>query len=334
MILADPRDAGWFYLFVAIESLLMRPADSSRAVWAVMRRGAPHVMAVFRTAAIQIGVVLIGSYVLALVVRLAFRRHNAKLEMGTYAAILPWLYAPKMLLTLAVAVLWALQIAPDDAMTFSGVTHLQPWAIGYHALALGLVGWSLRAFFATHTSRFDWSSDERDRRVLDKQRVIVVALFAIAASAVGARAHLAPHTFRPIGKGDRAPAMHFRPMLAAPAVDVTFPRERPVVIDFWATWCAPCLDALPAWESMYQRRDTIGADFVSANVELDNEAEARTFVNARGLRFPVHVADATTQGIFQVTTLPTVVVLSEKGEILEYWIGGHDERDVVEALRR
>ena len=333
-ILSDPKDAGWLYLWVAIESLLMRPAQGTRAVWAVMRRGPPHAMAVASLAGIQIAVVLLGSYVLAFVVRLALQQSRAKLEMGTYSAILPWLYAPKLVLSAVVAGLWGLQLVPDDTMMFTALFELKPWTIGYYALSIGLVVWSFVAFFRTHGDRFDWSSDVSAIEMPWWRRVVPIAILLAGASAVSLRAAYAPSTFRPIGQGDRVPTLSFAGLRDEPAVTLSFPRERPVVIDFWATWCRPCVAALPGWHAQWLKRDELGADFVSANVENDVLDHVQHFAEEHQVGFPVHVADATTQGIFQVTTLPTVLIVSREGDIVEYWVGAHDEDAIAEALAR
>ncbi len=328
-MLSAPKDASWLYLVIGLESLLMRPSESTRAIWAVGRRGAGHVMSVLRLGSVQIAAVLIGSYVLAFLFRIIMRRNQGRLEMGTYAAILPWAYVPKIVVTCSFAVLWALKIAPDSAMGYG----LAAWNLAYHGLSILAIGWSLVAFFSIQSERVDWSGTHRKETPF-WQRSVPALLLLVACGFVAFRVQSAPAVFRPIGQGDRVSRLTFAPLGGEPSIDLTFPRDKPVVIDFWATWCGPCVAALPDWQSSYLRRDQIGADFVSANVELDNLPEVTRFLRTKGFLFPVNIADANTQSLFQVTSLPTMLVLSTQGDIVEYWMGAHDASDVMSAIAR
>jgi thiol-disulfide isomerase/thioredoxin len=328
-VLAAPKDASWLYLIIGLESLLMRPSESVRAIWAVSRRGAPHVMSVLRLGAMQIAAVLLGTYVLAFLFRIIMRRNAGRLEMGTYAAILPWAYVPKIVVTCVFVVLWALKIAPDSAMAYA----LAPWNLVYHVLSFLAIGASLVAFFSIQNERVDWAGSTSNETPL-WQRGLPGVLLLLACGFVAFRVQSAPAVFRPIGQGDRVNHLVFAPLGGEPAIDLTFPRDKPVVIDFWATWCGPCVAALPDWQSQYLRRDQLGADLVSANVELDNLPEVTRFVRSKGFLFPVNIADANTQSLFQVTSLPTMLVLSRQGDIVEYWVGAHDASDVANAVAR
>lgn len=63
-------------------------------------------------------------------------------------------------------------------------------------------------------------------------------------------------------------------------------RGHPVVLNFWASWCAPCREEAPLLERTYQRFRDQGVRFVGVNIR-DQEPNARRFVEDFGITFPV-----------------------------------------------
>ncbi len=63
-------------------------------------------------------------------------------------------------------------------------------------------------------------------------------------------------------------------------------RGHPVVLNFWASWCAPCREEAPLLERTYQRFKDQGVRFVGVNLR-DQEPNARRFVEDFGITFPV-----------------------------------------------
>ena len=63
-------------------------------------------------------------------------------------------------------------------------------------------------------------------------------------------------------------------------------RGHPVVLNFWASWCAPCREEAPLLEQTYQRFRDQGVRFVGVNIR-DQEPNARRFVEDFGITFPV-----------------------------------------------
>ncbi|HEX2057250.1 MAG TPA: TlpA disulfide reductase family protein [Actinomycetota bacterium] len=60
----------------------------------------------------------------------------------------------------------------------------------------------------------------------------------------------------------------------------------PVVLNFWASWCAPCRDEAPAFQAAWERYQADGVTFVGVNV-CDLEPEAKEFVAEFGLTYPI-----------------------------------------------
>ncbi|HEX2049700.1 MAG TPA: TlpA disulfide reductase family protein [Actinomycetota bacterium] len=64
----------------------------------------------------------------------------------------------------------------------------------------------------------------------------------------------------------------------------------PVVVNFWASWCAPCREEAPLLERMWRRYRGDGVRFVGVNVQ-DHDDDARAFVEEFGITYPVVVDD-------------------------------------------
>ncbi|MDQ3618586.1 MAG: TlpA family protein disulfide reductase [Actinomycetota bacterium] len=63
-------------------------------------------------------------------------------------------------------------------------------------------------------------------------------------------------------------------------------RGSPVVLNFWASWCAPCREEAPLLERMYQRYKDQGVRFIGVNIR-DQEPNAQRFVEEFEVTFPV-----------------------------------------------
>lgn len=59
---------------------------------------------------------------------------------------------------------------------------------------------------------------------------------------------------------------------------------RVTIVDFWATWCGPCVRAMPAWAEIHNRLEPLGAEVVAVSVDEDRH-RAEAFVTRHQLPF-------------------------------------------------
>ncbi|MGB8645950.1 MAG: TlpA disulfide reductase family protein [Anaerolineae bacterium] len=100
---------------------------------------------------------------------------------------------------------------------------------------------------------------------------------------------------------------------------------KPVMINFWATWCPPCRDEFPAIEAKYrQYKDTQGLVVMGIDSQGDaGPGNAQQFIDRTGVSFPIWIADnPATEDRYQVDSLPTTVFIDRAGVIQDIVVGG------------
>jgi thiol-disulfide isomerase/thioredoxin len=108
-------------------------------------------------------------------------------------------------------------------------------------------------------------------------------------------------------------------------------RGTPVVVNFWASTCAPCVREMPALESVHQAAgDDVAFVGVAVNDRVD---DALDLAEQTGVTYPL-VADA--DGSFFVdagaTVLPTTLVLDQDGAVVRRMVGEITADELVEVL--
>jgi thiol-disulfide isomerase/thioredoxin len=64
-------------------------------------------------------------------------------------------------------------------------------------------------------------------------------------------------------------------------------KHRPLLINFWATWCAPCLREMPMLQALQQERQDRPLEVIGIAIDRLNEVEA--FINETGVTYPILV---------------------------------------------
>jgi peroxiredoxin len=106
--------------------------------------------------------------------------------------------------------------------------------------------------------------------------LIFTVILASSLLAAGAQA---------LDEGARLPEIGLND-LSGKRVDVASLKGKVVIVDFWATWCAPCKQELPLLEKLYQKYKARGLVIVGVSVDQE-EANVGAFVKQLKLSFPV-----------------------------------------------
>src|SRR5206468_1586573 len=94
-------------------------------------------------------------------------------------------------------------------------------------------------------------------------------------------------------------------------------RGKPVVLDFWATWCRPCRASMPHLDDLQKRFETQGLVVIGLSVDEEAPADVRRFAQNLGVSFRLGMAnDRLLDDYGPIRYLPTTFFINRKGEVV------------------
>jgi peroxiredoxin len=157
----------------------------------------------------------------------------------------------------------------------------------------------------------------------------------VAAAAFG-YVHLAENKGYALKPGTQAPGFRL-PSLGGGEVNLASQRGRIVVVNFWATWCPPCVAEMPSLERLYRTLTPEGLAVVTVSTDED-QAELRKFVSQHRLTLPVLMdpGGRVAGGDYRTTGYPETFLLDRQGRILRHVVGPAewDSPEMLADLRR
>lgn len=167
-----------------------------------------------------------------------------------------------------------------------------------------------------------------------RRQILLVIAVAIAAALAGYGAYL----WRLAGTDRSAEAL-----MAARLVDLDG-RQQPLeqwrgkvlVVNFWATWCAPCREEIPAFIRLQDKYRSRGLQFVG--IAIDRREKVQEFAREFGMNYPVLLGGIDTVEISRqagnrIGVLPFTLVLDRSGQIVGRELGEAKEAKLDALIR-
>ncbi len=124
-------------------------------------------------------------------------------------------------------------------------------------------------------------------------------------------------------KGFQAPAFSLYDLDGA-AHTLSEYHGRPVIVNFWASWCTPCVKEMPALQNVYAEHSSEELVMLGVNMtQQDAMPQVEHFVSERGITFPILLDSRGAVGqLYRVQALPTTFFIGADGRIADVIVGG------------
>ncbi len=99
--------------------------------------------------------------------------------------------------------------------------------------------------------------------------------------------------------------------------------EKLTVLDFWATWCKPCVNSIPELVKLSENYKEKGVSFIGVNEDSPrNASKVKPFATSLGITYPVLLdSDQELLSDLLIDAFPTLVILDNKGKVLYTHVG-------------
>lgn len=99
-------------------------------------------------------------------------------------------------------------------------------------------------------------------------------------------------------------------------------RGKVVIVDFWATWCPPCLKGIPDLIELKKKYGKKGFEVIGVSVDTESKDKVVPFIKEKGINYPVVYGD---MNVYQqyggIRSIPTTVVIDKNGKIIASYEG-------------
>jgi len=142
---------------------------------------------------------------------------------------------------------------------------------------------------------------------------------------------------RPMPRGGAAPAFQLPRIDGTPGmVSLASLRGNVVLLDFWATWCQPCIAMIPVMEQLHRDFGGRGVSFVGINSDgsLTGEDQIRAFLVEHPSPYPMVLDDGRANAAYRIRLLPQFVLIGRDGSVLGTFLGMVSRQEIGTALER
>jgi cytochrome c biogenesis protein CcmG/thiol:disulfide interchange protein DsbE len=149
----------------------------------------------------------------------------------------------------------------------------------------------------------------------------ILACSALVASLAASALH--PATLR--AEEQAAPSFALR-TVDGRTVRLSEFRGRPVILDFWATWCAPCRASMPHLNTLQSRYRDQGLVVLGLSVDDTDPQVVRRYADRLGVTFRIAVADEKILDLYgPIRAIPTTFFINRRGDIVRRVVGYIDQ---------
>ena len=108
-------------------------------------------------------------------------------------------------------------------------------------------------------------------------------------------------------------------------------KGRVVILDFWATWCPPCVKEIPHFIALYEQYKDQGFAIVGISVDRGGISVVKSFARKYQVNYPILMTDGRVDKAYGgIPSIPTTFVIDSAGNIRQKYIG-YREKAVFEA---
>jgi peroxiredoxin len=140
-----------------------------------------------------------------------------------------------------------------------------------------------------------------------------------------------PESFLPPVLPRPSPAFSLK-NLAGETVKLSDLKGKIVLVDYWATWCAPCVATMPEMQKLHEKYAAKGLTVLGVSIDEEGEKKVKPFIAKRKFSYPILLDDQNIWKGYNIKAIPALFLVDRDGQIVKQWTGKPDKKEVEEAV--
>ncbi len=121
--------------------------------------------------------------------------------------------------------------------------------------------------------------------------------------------------------------------LSGKSVKLSDYKGKVILIDFWATWCPPCVASIPGIEKIHKGYKDKGLVVLAVSLDDGGWDSVKSFVAEKGISYPVLKGTEEVSSQYQVRTIPMLLIVGKDGRITKRYLGYGNEEDLEQDIK-
>lgn len=142
-----------------------------------------------------------------------------------------------------------------------------------------------------------------------------------------------PQAFLKANTPRPAPAFRLKD-LSGRTVSLADYKGRVVLLDFWATFCGPCMKAMPRLQKLHEEYGPKGFSVVGIATDEEGAKLVAPAVAKLKVKYPILLTEPSTWKNYEVETLPALFLIDRNGQIVQRFGGNTEHKQISEAVRK
>lgn len=106
-----------------------------------------------------------------------------------------------------------------------------------------------------------------------------------------------------------------------------------VILDFWATWCAPCRTEIPHFIELYDEYRDQGFEVIGISLDSERLEVVAPFMEELGINYPILLGEPEILELYDVPVIPSAFVLDREGRIVKAFHGAQGKAPYEDEIR-